>query len=391
MSGRAAERPVVRLQSLTSLRFFAALLVVFIHAGSLLSASKIAHLFFGYGYTGVSFFFVLSGFVLTWSYSSRRSAGRFYWLRFSRIWPLHAVTLLYAGLWISQSWVPSPAGVGAIVLGLQAFVPVPKVFYGLNGVSWSLSCEAFFYLLFPFVVPLLMRQRGRRLLAVAAAIPVLLVAAPAVVYAVSPSNGWVQQHTEWLFFVNPGYRFGEFLTGVLAALAVTRGWRPRVPVGVVVAGIALTFAVFVRLGLSDGIRVPRPYAAAILLPGFAALIVAAASRELSGHSHLLRARPLVFLGESSFALYLVHQLVLRTVNWRHLSPSLHGPSVALFGSFLAVALVVAATLHLLVERPVERVLRRMPVGAARRPTRSRRAVTNPVVLPQPVDDNAQAG
>src|SRR6185437_10791959 len=79
-----------RLDTLTGMRFLAALPIVFLHVGSSFFGLTPLRAAFGYGYVGVSFFFVLSGFVLTWS-TDRIPARRFWWLRFARIWPAQAL------------------------------------------------------------------------------------------------------------------------------------------------------------------------------------------------------------------------------------------------------------------------------------------------------------
>ena len=81
-----------RLPSLTGLRFWAALLVVSYHLHHRIGAVPGSWLV-EYGRTGVTFFFVLSGFVLAWNYLDERTpVAVFAWRRFARIWPLVAVT-----------------------------------------------------------------------------------------------------------------------------------------------------------------------------------------------------------------------------------------------------------------------------------------------------------
>src|SRR3954447_9661773 len=201
-----AARPtrVPQLQSLTALRFFAALSVVLTHTGWIATADRSVKDVLDLGYVGVSFFFVLSGFVLTWSMSPTRTRRRFYFLRFARIWPLHAVTTAYVGLFIAEKfWIPSGTGIAAVVTATQAFSTHNHTCYGLNGVSWSLSCEAFFYLLFPFVVTRLL-GRPTRLLAALAVVDVMAMALiPLLTYTLSGPDSWTSQHAEWLFFINP--------------------------------------------------------------------------------------------------------------------------------------------------------------------------------------------
>jgi len=91
---------------------------------------------------GVSFFFVLSGFVLTWAYDPTMSVRGFYLRRFARIYPLHAVTWLVAFLVVD----PELAGKARRALLLvQVWSGKQTDAFAMNSVSWSLGCEAFFY------------------------------------------------------------------------------------------------------------------------------------------------------------------------------------------------------------------------------------------------------
>ena len=92
-----------RLDSLTGLRYFGALAVFVTHfVGSGNSGYGRIPLIYPqstFGPHGVTFFFVLSGFVLTWMWTPGRSTGVFYWRRVARIMPLHIVTTVLA-LWV---------------------------------------------------------------------------------------------------------------------------------------------------------------------------------------------------------------------------------------------------------------------------------------------------
>ena len=81
-----------RLDSLTGLRWWAAFGVFAYHMANLAPLRHQSLL--NVGYTGVSFFFVLSGFVLTWSAKPSTGVRQFWWRRFARIWPAHFVALI---------------------------------------------------------------------------------------------------------------------------------------------------------------------------------------------------------------------------------------------------------------------------------------------------------
>ena len=301
--------------------------------------------------------------MLTWSMSPTRTRRRFYFLRFARIWPLHAVTTAYVGLFLAERfWIPHAAGIAAIVTGTQAFSTRNHTYYGLNGVSWSLSCEAFFYLLFPFVVTLLLGRRPRLLAAIAVVDVVAMLCIPLATYSLSGPHSWASEHAEWLFFVNPTFRLTEFLLGVAVGCCFRAGWRPQMSVGSALFYGAVTAAAICWLQVAHDVHTPRPYAAALLAPWFALVIAAAAGNDVARRPSMLRRPALIFLGEASFALYLTHQIVERSTNWQALGSGRPHPAGAAFAVYLGVALLVASVTHLLVERPAERWLRRRRVG-----------------------------
>lgn len=141
-----------KLDALTSLRFFAAAMIVVGHAhplfGSLGFATAVPYP------QGVSFFFVLSGFILAYNYpilEGRNALKGFLLARVARVWPLHAVMLL---LWIAlifkfdrQSNFPGVEGLAKLVANvflLQAWIPLRSWSLSFNEVAWSLSVEFFF-------------------------------------------------------------------------------------------------------------------------------------------------------------------------------------------------------------------------------------------------------
>ncbi|MGY1604687.1 acyltransferase family protein [Geodermatophilus sp. SYSU D00815] len=316
------------LPRLTALRVLAAVAVVFFHLDAWHVASLPAGLS-SVGYIGVSFFFVLSGVVLAWGTRPGLPARTFYRRRFARVWPSHAVVLGIAAVvpvvQVARGWdVALPN-----LLLVQAWWRDPEVVYGMNGVSWSLSCEAFFYAAFPLTVLVLRRVPAWARWGAA----VLGLVFALVAYQVTSWSGTL-----------PVVRFAEFLLGVVAGLALRDGWRPRVPAPAAWAALAA--------GLAGCLLAPPSVADPLVGAVFLVVVLAAADRDLAGRTGWLTSRPLVFAGEASFALYLVHELVI--VNLR---AHLHGPAWAQAAALLAVAAAAAVALHLAVERPVNRLLR----------------------------------
>src|SRR5436305_1449846 len=238
-----------RLDALTGLRFWFALLVVLHHSLQHWFGARLYPVA-DFGYIGVDFFFVLSGFVLTWSWRSDVTARRFWWNRVARIWPLHLTTLLLAVVLVAdQISRPGVLGTAANLLLVQAWVPTDKVYFGYNAVAWSLSCEVFFYLCFPWLVRRLSRLSflGRRWVVVG--VVAALTVYPGIfslMWAPRDFSGW-----EWTTYVAPLWRLGEFVVGIVAALALREGWRPRARGWQALVGAVATAALLLAVGVAQ--------------------------------------------------------------------------------------------------------------------------------------------
>src|SRR5688500_6194224 len=220
MAEGGAARP--RLDSLTGLRFLAALLVFVHHANSSQWDATLGPLdrLTSAGGQGVSFFFLLSGFVLVWSYRREQTARGFYRRRAARIlpdwfvvWPI-AIAI---GAW--EGFLPSPEAVLANATLLQAWVPQMSVYFVLNSVTWSLSVEVFFYLVFPLLIPALLRISGTRrrilMVLIVAGVTAFNVAA---FYRIEGGDQYYRLDVLlWLQLVCPLTRLPEFVLGALLA------------------------------------------------------------------------------------------------------------------------------------------------------------------------------
>jgi peptidoglycan/LPS O-acetylase OafA/YrhL len=344
-----------RLDSLTGLRFFAAGIVLLYHASLFWDLPSWLR-FADAGLTGVSFFFVLSGFVLMWSRREGEAAPTFWWHRFARVWPLHFLTFLLALMLL-----PAVGIEGSLLNAglLQAWHPDIAISHGLNQPSWSLSAEAFFYLLFPLLVVPVARCRPRRVIAITAGMALAFA-----VIALALSEGSVSR---WLLYTFPLYRLGEFVTGMALAVAIRRGWRPRLSLRYVLVGTAAVYAVWGTL--MAGKVMPFVSGAVMVVP-FALLICAAAASDIDTGGSRLSGRWLVLLGQWSFALYLIHWPVLKGM--RALGDAAW---VAIPAGVLSIAL--AAALFTFFERPVERFLRQLRPRYRRELPQYRHGDSNP--------------
>ncbi|MEH1102524.1 acyltransferase family protein [Micromonospora sp. CPCC 205561] len=357
---RRPASPADRLPSLTGLRWVAALLVFGFHAGTMGIIAEpdhraVVNWVFTLGLSGVQFFFILSGFVLVWSARPTDTRRAFWRRRVAKIWPSHA--LLWALALAVAAWFADPVDPGVALENLfllQAWDPRPGHFYSINTVSWSLSCEFFFYLCLPLALPLIRRARPWALWSVVAAVPLLIL-------ALWPAQALVPEESRWWFTqIFPPVRSLEFWMGVAAAELMRRGrWRGP--------GLPVASLVFVATWVGAAQWVRAELWAALLSVAYILVITAAADADVRGRRSPWRSRPMVWLGEVSFAFYLVHVLVMVSVlrftgDWGVGFGGWWGLAVVL--GFLLVNLVLAGLVHRLVENPLMRLL------APRRPSRA---------------------
>jgi peptidoglycan/LPS O-acetylase OafA/YrhL len=342
------------LDSLTSLRFVAAAAVFFLHVGIVLGAELPHVRAYGrvvfFGPCGVGFFFVLSGFVLTYSRRRQDTAHGFYQRRIARIYPNQLIALAGAILllfWLGQSFSIGPAAANLFLV--QAWVPSLRYFGALDTPSWSLSVELFFYLLFPVLivgVSALASTHRRVLMAVCVAIPL------AIALSQSVWGPHMQAGAENYFVMDfPISRLADFTMGVLLALEIRDGRWPRLPVAWTMLLMAAGLAVV------DVIQEQRFLVAITLVPA-TLLIGSLAMADMSGRRSILQSNFAVRLGQWSFAFYLVHWLVL-TVFWKlHQHPfasTLNAAAAIIFLFLLTTA--ISGLVFTLWERPWERRIR----------------------------------
>ncbi|MCU1601405.1 MAG: hypothetical protein JWO22_2114 [Frankiales bacterium] len=326
--GRA---PRIDLKRLTSLRAFAALAVFGFHTRDKLHWSVGRHVF-GLGYSGVAFFFVLSGFVLTWSTQPGTGARQFYLRRFARIWPMHVVAGAGAAVafGLGSAWA-----VTSNLLLLQAWDPRDHVHYSLNTPSWSLSVEAFFYAVWPLAVVLARRRWG-----LFAALAVGVFGVEAGVAAWLANDGYAHAAAA---YVNPLLRLGEFLLGMAMAVAAQRGRGPRVPVPVALVAVLVSL-------LAARSLLGFPVTDYALVPSYALLIWSAAKADLAGGRSLLAHPWLVYAGKVSFCFYLLHYLVLTAVGKAHVGLP---PALLALVALVVTAVIAAGCMHA-IEQPMQR-------------------------------------
>ncbi|MER3444306.1 MAG: acyltransferase [Armatimonadota bacterium] len=378
MTANATDTPP--LKALTGLRILVALRVVFHHYATPLFVGWPAPLaaVVNNEFIGVSTFFVLSGFVLAYAYGNPERGllrREDFWVnRLARVYPVYLLGfVLIAPL---ELW--NNVQVNGLVRGLEQSAMTgslaalllhawtPWTMYSWNFPSWSISVEAFFYLLFPLLLPWLARQSTPRLLGGLglAWLAGLLVPLLAVLFYLHHPLG----PSAWIAVVGalrglPLLRLPEFVFGLIAGLLFLRRvhwprslrWtlRPWVPYA---AGLGLW------LGLSLPTEPWRP----VWENGFLAPLMALLFTGLAGAPSLLASGlstpVLVLLGESSYAVFILQAPV---ADWMRLALGEMGLGSAFRGvSFtdgrlFALYLLLLLGLSLLTSRRLEQPLRRV--------------------------------
>ncbi|MEV0189073.1 acyltransferase [Kitasatospora purpeofusca] len=373
---RTTQPSASRLPSLTGLRFPAALAVFAYHAALPIptlrffaddsTEFRFVDLADQAGGLGVAFFFVLSGFVLTWSARPGDTATGFWRRRMVKIVPNYVVAWALAMVFFAGSYTPVRTAVLNLLM-LQVWIPDFNTYFSVDPPSWSLGAELVFYLSFPLLHRALRRVRPERLFLWIGGTVAAIVATPALAYLVLPDTPGVPGGYDssvvqyWFTYVLPPVRLLDFALGILVALAVRSGrWRD---IGMVWSGLLLV------AGYVATRWVPYLYAQRVttVVP-IALLVASAAIADRDGRFTPFRNRAMTWLGEISFAFYLLHFIVLtemRDLLGTKLYSTPEGIGLLLLA--IGVTVLLSWILYRLVEAPITKRFsspRRKPAGPA---------------------------
>ncbi|HEY1495701.1 MAG TPA: acyltransferase, partial [Candidatus Solibacter sp.] len=230
-----------------------------------------------------------------------------------------------------------PGYLAAHLLLVQAWLGAIPINW--NTPAWSLSCEMFFYALFPCAA-LFIRRANWRNVAIAAALACWLTR---MMWAAGVSDN-----------IKPLVHLADFLMGIVAACAYEllerrdrppRGWWLYVP-GFAGAALAIAYADALP-GWIDLNTVLRPFNATLLIG------LAFGGGSLA---RFLSTKAIVYLGKSSYAMYILHVPIL----WWCLRRSMDFPPLA----YIAIVIAVSAAVYGLFEEPANRRLRRLATDSA---------------------------
>lgn len=341
------------IKPLTSLRFIFALMVLLSHC-EFLDPHFSKHLYTE-GFVGVSFFFILSGFIITYAYKNKfennKISRKDFWIaRIARIYPLHVVTLFFViilGIYPFSNLISWIAHFIPNLLLLQPFIPIDHFYYSFNSPSWSLGCEQLFYFLFPFLV--LWLPTSKKIIMVL--LPVIIVILIGMYF--TPAEQTIV-NTVW--YVNPVTRFPDFLIGMLLFHLYEANKEKKMSIAVAsvieVVCIALFLAFYI---LSQHVSIVYRASAFYWIPIILIILVFARSEGIL--SKILSLRIFVLLGEISFGIYMFQWITLKMYSKIMVKWSIDLPFYVSFSAIFCATLLLSLLSYYYMEKPANRKIR----------------------------------
>ncbi len=261
---------------------------------------------------GVSMFFVLSGFLIAFTYADKpiqspSSYFKYLLVRVARIFPLYWLILLALEIDPKFSSIKHPVLTASLLHGFSSKL-------NLNGLAqaWSLNVEMTFYILAPF---LFLLKRKSWLLLFASLIALLLM-------SIGVGELWKIWNSNPLNFFLPVKfilgstfpgRFIEFIAGMGLAQLISQNHRLLLIPNKTLTGIAGVIVSCYAMGLFQpdifhhGSDHPAGWLIhTLILPIFVVLLYAGLITESTKIQHFLQSKTMTLLGNASFAFYLIH-------------------------------------------------------------------------------------
>ncbi|WP_263601718.1 acyltransferase family protein [Chryseobacterium sp. PET-29] len=338
----------MKISQITFTRFIAAMAIVISHFNKDLFLYKIRFIsdIFLRANVGVSYFFILSGFIMIVAYHRKEKIGYldFYRNRVARIYPLYIVGLLlyfftrYSDVSFYKTFL--------YLFGIQSWIPGKALI--LNFPGWSISVEFLFYLIFPWLYNYLY-SKGNKSIWIIAVLIWIGTQVFSNLYINSPA--YKGPHTESHEFSHyfPLWHINEFLIGNIAGLLFVKNRKEKnYDLAVVVFFIAIILSlIFIPLNFHNG-----------LMAVFFVPVIYLISCNNGLITKFFALKPLEFLGEISYAIYIIHIPVLyivRSVLWDYFQIS---ESNTLFWIYMPVLMIVSAGFYQFIEKPMRDYLRK---------------------------------
>ncbi|WP_123852782.1 acyltransferase family protein [Chryseobacterium shandongense] len=339
----------MKISQITFTRFIAAMAIVISHFNKDLFLYKIKFIsdIFLRANVGVSYFFILSGFIMIVAYHKKEKIEYldFYRNRIARIYPLYVVGLLlyfvtrYSDFGFYKTFL--------YLSGIQSWLPGKALI--LNFPGWSISVEFLFYLVFPWLYNYLYSKGNKSIWIIAV---LIWIGTQVFSNLYINSLSYKGPHTDSHEFIHyfPPWHINEFLIGSLTGIFFVKNRKEKnYDLAIVLVFIAILLSlVFIPLNFHNGLM------AIFFVP---AIYMISCNNGMI--TKVFSMKPLEFLGEISYAIYIIHipvLYILRSFLWDNFHIS---QSNAVFWIYILVLMVVSALFYQHVEKPMRDYLRKL--------------------------------
>ncbi len=345
----------MRIEQLTFTRFLAALIIVVFHYGLDIPPFTHPSISFLFSNIGISYFFVLSGFVMVIAYSKSGKhivPSIYYKNRFARVYPVYFFALLFSMLMMWICYFPITwDGVSMNLLMLQSWFPKYPML--INRTGWTLSVEVLFYLSFPF----LYNKIYAKFSVVSIAFGVLLfwllsqmlssylISIPTLI-----TEGSASHHLIYYF---PFMHFNQFLIGNLFGIILLHTYqrfsRNR---DILIMVLLASMAALLRYSI--------PFANYHngFLAIFFAFIILNISLNTGYITKISSSRAGIFLGEISFGMYIL-QIPVHDAFYKSTKPFYYNHPYYFFYLYLIVLILFSAFSYQFIETPLRKWIKKM--------------------------------
>ncbi|MGX2975585.1 acyltransferase family protein [Ursidibacter arcticus] len=340
------------IYSLTSLRFLFAFIVFLSHINIANYFPNLMQLFWE-GFIGVGFFFMLSGFILSYNYKEKILNGfsfrKFYLARFARVYPTHFLLLIIALFIVNKD---QSLFFHHLFL-IQSWFPEKSVYFSLNAPSWSIATEAFFYAAFPILI-LLKRK-------------IFIIVSILALTVIGFNLFLPNEYKHYFLYINPLMRLSEFSLGIVLyeIYLKIKNKRERIETDNFELSKVIYFkkdtlfeiSAFIILGLFIFMvfyaKIPLSYRYSIYYWIPMMLLLLTFSLSQGFFAKLLSTKWFVYFGEASFSFYLIHYFVIKNI--------IIGNSIIHSIVTFLISLILSCLCFSFFEKPLNKFIRNFPV------------------------------
>lgn len=341
----------MKINQITFTRFIAAIAIVISHFNKDMFLYKIDYIsnIFLNANVGVSYFFILSGFIMIVAYNKKEKIGYidYYKNRFARIFPLYVLGLvLYLVTKYANFSIPATI---VYLLGLQSWIP-GKVMI-LNFPGWSISVEFLFYLIFPVLYNYFYSRKNKSIW-IAAILLWVVTQVFSHLYKASPYYEGLHTKSQQFLYYFPLMHVNEFLVGNLAGIFFINNFKQKnydIPIILIFLAILLAL-IFVPLFYHNGLM------AVLFIP-----LIILISWNNGFLTKVFSLKPLEYLGEASYAIYITHIPVLyilrEVILWKWKTMDTDGK----FWIYMAVLIPVSMLFYQFIEKPMRNYIKKINI------------------------------